>query len=529
MAGLILDPDPSRVMEGLRDTGYDFNTAMADLVDNSIAANATKIDVQIQMDPNSEVVVYIADNGCGMDRNGLINAMRYGSKRRDNASSLGKFGLGLKTASTAFCRCLSLISKDKEDAEYHKFQWDLDEVCKRNQWELLEPEINEDEIDVLEETTEGGSGTLVVWQKVDRLMKIYKQDTSRDKAFKRIIDKLKEHFAMVYQRFLDKKFDCQYIEITVNGDKVEPWDPFCTSEEATKELAEENIKVDLPNDEQTSFHVKAYLLPRVEEFSSSAAKSNARISNDLEGFYVYRENRLIYHGGWLGMFTSDPHISLLRVSFSFDHTLDEAFKIDIKKSRILLNEDIFEYLLKHFIPGPKREAENIYRKGRNSAVSGKSKGAHDSSNNNIEDKAKTVEGAKVNVLDTNSNTVQIQNSNGVFTGHIKIQTTANEPGQYRVIPVNDVENGTLWEPRIVEGKQAVAINQSHEYYQKVYAPIIKNSVIVTGMDSLLWALAEAEISTYNDDVKEEYEDMRIQVSRILKKLVKDLPDPDVEV
>ena len=108
---MILAPDPARIVEGLRDTGYDFNTAMADLVDNSIAANATLIKVKIDMTPNGTVKAYIADNGCGMNFDGLRNAMRYGSAQRTDPNSMGKFGLGLKTASTAFCRSLSLISK----------------------------------------------------------------------------------------------------------------------------------------------------------------------------------------------------------------------------------------------------------------------------------------------------------------------------------------------------------------------------------------------------------------------------------
>lgn len=97
-----LPPDPSRVAEGLRDTGYDFNTAISDIVDNSIAANATKIDITFNISPMNEISIYIADNGTGMDENGLKNAMKYGSKQRDEIKSLGKFGLGLKTASTAF-------------------------------------------------------------------------------------------------------------------------------------------------------------------------------------------------------------------------------------------------------------------------------------------------------------------------------------------------------------------------------------------------------------------------------------------
>lgn len=523
---IILEPDPARVMEGLRDTGYDFNTAMADLIDNSIAANATTVKVRINLDPKNNVQVYIADNGIGMDSNGLLNAMRYGSQRRSDPSSLGKFGLGLKTASTAFCRSLSLLSKTGTSS-YKKVQWDLDEIARINKWKLLEPKIDSSEVELLEDVTKGNSGTLVIWDKVDRLIKNYTYQGSRNNAFKRIVDKLKIHLSMVYQRFLDSSFkDVKHFELYVNDEKIKPWDPFCLNEPKHQLLAQQNVKVQ-NGDKESSFKLEAYLLPRVDEFSSPIAKKEARVSNDMEGFYVYRENRLIYFGSWLDMFVNDPHISLLRVNFSFDHTLDELFNVDIKKSRIILNEDIYEYIKGTFMPAPRREAENLYRKGQTLQIKNNSAGAHDASNNNIDSKASSVEQSKVEVIDPATDKVKISNSQGSFTGTIKI-LPITQPGQCRVIPVNSIESNMLWEPTIVDGKHAVSINQAHEYYSKVYAPVLDNHVLVTGMDALLWALSEAELSTYNEETKEQYYDMRVQVSRIIKKLVNDLPDPDTD-
>lgn len=526
---IILEPDPARVMEGLRDTGYDFNTAMADIVDNSIAASATVVKVSVNLNPNGTINVYVADNGCGMNFEGLKNAMRYGSLERVDPSSLGKFGLGLKTASTAFCRSLSLLSKGIGESEYHKVQWDLDEICRINKWQLLQPEINQDEIDLLEEVTSGKNGTLVIWDKVDRLFsKTYQVKSAQNKAFEKIIDNLYHHFAMVYQRYLDPKYSnvCNTIELYLNDKKVKPWDPFCTNEEFTKCISSETVPVQLPDGTESSFKIEAYLLPRVEEFSSSEAKAEARINNDNEGFYIYRENRLIYFGGWLDMFIKDPHISLLRVSFSFDHKLDDAFKVDIKKSRINLDNEIYDYIKGQFLPAPKREAENIYRKGQIKQIEKAAVGAHDASNHNIAEKASSLEGSKIEIIDKEKGTVEISNSQGTFTGKLKIKT-ASKPGQCNVVPVSDIESGLLWEPAIVDNNHAVQINQSHEYYKKIYAPNIENSTLIVGMDSLLWALAEAELITYNSETREQYEDMRIQVSKILKRLVNDLPDPDL--
>ena len=166
---ILLPPDPARVMEGLRDTGYSFNTAAADIIDNSIAAKATKIDITLNLDSTGNITVNFADNGCGMNEEELENAMRYGSNRRQDPSSLGKFGLGLKTASTAFCRCLSVISRG-DDNTIRKVQWDLDYIANTGEWTLRALTPTEDEKELLEETCGEGTGTLVVWDKTDRLI-----------------------------------------------------------------------------------------------------------------------------------------------------------------------------------------------------------------------------------------------------------------------------------------------------------------------------------------------------------------------
>lgn len=522
-----LPPDPARVMEGLRDTGYDFNTAVADIIDNSIAANATRVNILLEMDPAGEIFVYIADNGCGMDFEGLKNAMKYGSAERDNKASLGKFGLGLKTASTAFCRCLSVVSKG-EDLRARKVQWDLDYISTKGEWKLKQPDITDDEIEYLEETAGEGSGTLVVWEKIDRLLSQYKTKAAAKNALNKVRQALEFHISMVYQRFLDPEDTrAQNLVISLNGHEVKPWDPFCIKEENTSVLYEDELEIEMSGeDEIPTLTIRAILIPRREEFSTKMAGDRARVSNDMQGFYVYRENRLIHFGDWMGMFSKEPHGSLLRVELSFDHKLDDAFRVDIKKSRILLNEEIYNYIKDSIMPAPRRAANERYRKGTKKKVEEASNTAHDASNRSIEEKAKSVENSKIEVTDEKTGEVQITNQNGTFKHRISIHHS-DKPGQYRVIPVDSIDNGMLWAPTIVDGKHAVELNMGHPYYQKVYYPILEQNVLVTGLDSLLWAMAEAELSTFNEETKEQYEDMRFLVSKCLRRLVADLPDPDM--
>ena len=524
---IMLPPDPARVMEGLRDTGYDFNTAVADIVDNSIAANAKNIDLLLEMDPEGNVFVYIADDGCGMNFDELKNAMKYGSAERNDKASLGKFGLGLKTASTAFCRCLSVISIGNDHTP-RKVQWDLDYIASTGAWNLRQPPITDDEIEYLHETCGDGTGTLVVWEKIDRLLNDCKTKTAAKNALKKAEQALKFHLSMVYQRFLDQNDSrAANVAIRLNGQKIEPWDPFCLSEENTTVLYTDELEIEMPGETEIPvLNIKAVLIPRRDEFSSREAGEAARVSNDMQGFYIYREQRLIHSGDWMGMFSKEPHGTLLRVELSFDHKLDNAFHVDIKKSRILLNEEIFSYIKDQVMPAPRRAADERYRKGTKKKVEEATKTAHDASNRNIEEKAKTVENSKIEVVNESTGEVQITNSNGTFRHRISIHH-ADKPGQYRVIPVDGIENGVLWAPTIAEGKHAVEINMGHPYYQKVYYPVLQQNVLVTGMDALLWALAEAEMSTFNAETKEQFEDMRFIVSKCLRKLVADLPDPEL--
>ena len=118
MSDLKNEPDATRLIYGLRDTGYNFNTAAADIIDNSIAANATEVNVIIELMEDGRKFVCFGDNGDGMNANTLFDAMRYGAPTRANKASLGKFGLGLNTASTSVCLRLTVISRPSPNDEF---------------------------------------------------------------------------------------------------------------------------------------------------------------------------------------------------------------------------------------------------------------------------------------------------------------------------------------------------------------------------------------------------------------------------
>lgn len=525
-----LPPNPARLIEGLRDTGYDFNTALADIVDNSVDAGATKIDIKINMDPDGDIIVTVADNGCGMNESTLLDGMTYGAQGRVNPKRLGKFGMGLKTASTAFCRKLSVITRNSSESDLIKATWDLDHVVSVADWQLLLDSPTSFEKELFNEVSPETSGTLVVWEKVDRLMKNYSDSSGKParKALEKVVTNFKDHAAMVYQRFLNQlDTRAKTIIMTLNGQIIPHWDPFCEEESETELVAEKNLEAELPDGSPVEFCIRAFVLPRREHFSSQDAAKNARLTNNMQGIYIYRENRLIHPADWLGMFTKEPHLSLLRIEFSFNHESDEAFQVDIKKSRILLNEELYNWVLNEFLPAPRNAANERYRKGQRKKVSEEAQNAHSGSNRSISGKEQDLRTAEVTIVDPEAGAVEVKNKSGTVRLKLKVGE-ASMPGQVCIQPSESIDDGILWAPAIIDGHHAVRLNTGHPYYHKVYVPNLSSDVTIQGMDSLLWALIEAELGTINEATKTHFEELRFEVSRLLRKLVEDLPEPDLD-
>lgn len=524
---LELLPDPVRMVEGLRDTGYLFNTAVADVVDNSVAADATTVDLFLTMDLRGRVTLSIFDDGTGMNREALKNAMKYGSPPRPSPSSLGKFGLGLKTASTAFCRRLSVISRAEATAGLIRATWDLDHVRNANKWELIVDDPTPQQAQDFAKIIGAKPGTLVVWENVDRVLRSNGKQAGAQakKSLAKITDNLRDHLAMVYQRFLDPADKRgRNLKIRINGDEVTAWDPFCIPE--SELVSEETQEVEIGTGVNATFTMRAFVLKRKEEFSTEEAAKRARISNANQGIYIYRENRLIHGPDWLGMFSKEPHVSLLRVEFSFDHKLDEAFQIDIKKSQIILNEALYDHVL-DFLTPPRRAAEDAYRKGTKIKTAEIAKSAHDSSNRNISSKEDQISKPALQSVDATRNEAELVNKQGTVKLKLKITSPA-KPNEVHIQPVPSIDDGLLWEPCIIDKHYGVRLNTSHPYYSRVYVPNLAQGVTVQGMDALLWGLSVAELNCVSEQTKNTFSELRYEVSRNLRKLVEDLPEADTD-
>jgi uncharacterized tellurite resistance protein B-like protein len=261
-------PSARRLIKSLRDLGYDFAAAVADLIDNSIAAQATLVAIDVEFD-GDDSWLRIADNGIGMTASELKEAMRYGSEREYEGDDLGKFGLGLKTASMSQCQRLSIASRvNPERAEIAAFCWDLDHIEKTNRWEILALEKNHIG-PAIRKPLRDTKGTVVLWQRLDRVLG-YKHPYG-EVARKRLLSMCRDveaHLAMVFHRFLAGEVQGKHIKILVNGNPVKPWDPYCRKELNTQKLTPVSITIEQDN-VKGQIELEPFVLPHQEQFSAA--------------------------------------------------------------------------------------------------------------------------------------------------------------------------------------------------------------------------------------------------------------------
>ena len=316
-------PKASSMVETFRAIGYSLETAVADIIDNSISADSHNIWIN-RIWSGGRSVITIKDDGHGMNSDELIQAMRPGSQNPNEIRGehdLGRYGLGLKTASFSQCRKVSVFSK-KNDYTPTFWTWDLDFVAETDKWNLLKwmPEDFVSELDDIK------SGTIVIWSDLDRVVRpgVSETDINAHEKFSRDLEQVKKHVAMTFHRFIEEKI----VTIYWCGNKIESWNPFCPNESKRQILPEDT----LPG----RVSVKGYVLPHKNNFSSEKAYNDAEGMNGWashQGFYIYRGKRLLLAGNWLGMFKQEDPYKLVRIQVDIPNTLDSEWKIDIKKSQ----------------------------------------------------------------------------------------------------------------------------------------------------------------------------------------------------
>ena len=336
-----LSPKPGALIESLRSLGNTPKTAIADIIDNSITAGAKRINIDMRWNGGLEhSTVTISDNGCGMNEEELKLALRPGAIsptaiRKDK--DLGRFGLGMKTASWSIGRLM--VIKSRKERKEHIFRWDLDHVVKTERWVVQSGTGDVEESLLMFPTQRVKSGTVVHIARCDKIMGSKTPNyNDNQKAHTSIVKETREHLEMVFHRFLDPKTTPEgqekpsKVEMTLNGKKCVGWDPFLVSHDGTNLYEEETVKC-----EGSPIKVRTYILPHRDRLTDEqrAKAAGPKGWNLQQGFYIYRANRLIVSGGWIGKGAAKPeeHTKLARVSVDLIQSMDKAWNLDILKSK----------------------------------------------------------------------------------------------------------------------------------------------------------------------------------------------------
>jgi Histidine kinase-, DNA gyrase B-, and HSP90-like ATPase len=324
----IANPHPAGTIESLRSLGYSTEAAVADLVDNSIAAEARQVDVSFMWDGRKSWVA-VVDDGHGMTEPELVTAMTIAARGPGTPRTprdLGRFGMGLKTAS--FSQARQLIVTSAADGHQRSTRvWDLELVRRTEQWRLLQDAGPDDG---LLENLWTGRGTIVLWRHLHRfdLPGVTADDVATQKHFYDEIRRVEAHLGMVFGRFLNGQ---RGLKLSVNGNPVQSWDPFLQHRRFSQRLAAEEIPIG-----GQVIRVAGFVLPHLRYLSDEEARQAAGPRGWLEqqGFYVYRRDRLILAGDWLGIrgFRKEDKYILARVAVDIPAELDSEWSIDVRKS-----------------------------------------------------------------------------------------------------------------------------------------------------------------------------------------------------
>jgi len=546
MADKILSvPAAARTFHALRDLGYDLNSAIADIIDNSISRGKAKnIHVYLSKNRNNRFSVKICDDGIGMRTDTLAEAMRLGGSNDDYVrGDLSKYGMGMKTASLSQASKLTVLSKMK-GCQKACFTWDMHHVNHTDRWEMLRQDKSEIEKlesalkadpdaftkSSLKKLLSGKSWTIVIWEDLKEFQTnydSYNSGVSADNFYYRELDRLELYLRMVFGRFISGENSARKINLYLRNKKLKAFDPFCRTEKHTTEIPLNNklshFKID-PKLEP--IQIRRYVLPTNPSkpgefrFSSTAAWEEAKGTlswNEAQGYYVYRNNRLINWGGWYRTKAIDEHDKLARASIDLLDEHDSLFKLDVKKTRIQFPEVLKNHLQDNVNKGFIGEAKKRYAgsEKKKKIVSSLAGGKSDKVNSLA---SSLVSKDKISVVQKGSSELIINNKYGrKITQDMTFKTL--EAGQ-KVISMPLGADNIFWKMiPSPDSKFQVLINEDHPFYQKIYRNAEKDPRILAVVDAFLFTMSFVELKCITKNNEFLFDQMREVASEVLKKIV----------
>ena len=330
-----IPPDPANMITALRQIGYTLEQSLSDLIDNSINAHARKVLVRFIHDDKNIVRVLIADNGEGMNDLKLREAMKFGSEQKNDGKSLGKYGMGLKVASLGYAKTLTVLTKQKNYVGGRR--WTVAGISEGWMCETLDvDEVRERLKQPLGNVDLSNGGTLLIWSDIDRLT-VKKGGVA--KTLQGIKKKLSLHFGLVFHRFIeDKRLEIRIDDRAIGSDEtgictiVDAINPFSYEKSGAEEFPK-TYSTDVPG--VGRLRLQAHIWP--PNAKSIQYKLGGKVAA-RQGFYFYRNDRLIQPGGWNGVVDNEtePHTSLARVVVNMNPEQDAQYGLNVQKSAIIV-------------------------------------------------------------------------------------------------------------------------------------------------------------------------------------------------
>lgn len=507
-----------RILHGIRNFGYTFESAIFDIVDNSIVAKATEIKIVLEYDKNvaTEKIsrIIIIDNGSGMDQDEMYNALFLGSpKSVYSDNSLSKYGFGLKSAGLSLADTVTIVSRNSVDAKWRKSQISWDTFIEQNQYVVEEElEIGDDAKYLPKET-----GTVIL---LNNLLEINRVNATK------AIKLLKKEASVIFHRFIEKG-----VSIYVNDDKIAAFDPlFCSELEgkfsdydgrAPRSFWEEDTVIPINSKAKAKALVKAVLLPCPPLFDKEGKRPEILkkygITKSNIGFYIYRNNRLIKKGVTLGLINRQDKTYHIRIRIDLDSTCDKFINLDVKKTELYFDEAFMERLGNRVNPFINRAIalwDEVQNKGRdeNQTVSDIK---HDRSNKLLSDVAPVEcdpQSLEVHLADQQIEQ-QKEQLEVEYSPEPSILEQIKEKNKDRIIAVDNLENGLLWKPSLsTDGKSKVIVllSRSHPFYTSIYQKLEPGSDTVVILDALFLSLAMSEMGISSTDT--------VRLPKIFKRL-----------
>jgi hypothetical protein len=528
-----LHGERNRLLQGYSRYGYTPQTALADLIDNSLSAEATRIEIQISEQFDGSNKVFIIDNGRGMDDERLRPALAIGSPAEIQNSRLSKFGFGMKTASLEISPSgFSIATRKKGSTKISAASLlEADQTGTGSPVYRIWPEKSIDKawVKVLNNHVgETGSGTVVIWEDADlKEADFFKVEKgSAEQTRKRIESRIKSYLGMVFHRWIQgRSADGRAATIVFQGEIVKAWDPLSAEfldEDQVAEIPE--FVVQLQDGEHVPMALKAWVIQK--GLAKTVAKDQARKGNKHQGIYLYRMDRIINEPQWFGIQSGarDP-LNGLRFSLEMDPRLDDLVHLDVKKS----NVDLPDAILKKIRP-----IVEVYMKSEETRANvSKAEGNKSKTPRDVIERTTQ----KYTQLDKTSPTVRPERKSATEV------LTTNLHGGQRPLQMKELPNsldsgqtlhlvsahetkGWLWEPRTGKDMSLqLLVNEDHEFYQKVMLPA--GEAAYEGFIWLLLAFSRAELATQYSDFKLQFSHMRRHMAETLEEFSEDLPLPDL--